>query len=226
MFKKITLAAVAMMSVAAMAQTTTTTTWTSTDTSWSKKEVIDDSLPISDKRMEVIKRARKVLSGGDAYEFTSLLDRAPTSVDLAIVEGLFDTHREAIMIQEQRLMTMYPTYTSMYTTSSTDSMGNTTTTTTTTTSSDSWAMSSGRPLRMVMESSAKPKDIDYLNALSILSEGLSETQKGVLANWWSYRASERQKDVLVKLVEDSAGYADHTYYPSVYTRRTWTTTSN
>lgn len=225
MFKKISLAAMAMMSVAAMAQTSTTTSWTSDNTSWSSKEVIDDSLPISAKRQAIIKRARMVLSGGDAYEFTGLLDRAPTSVDLAIVEGLFDTHREAVMIQEQALMAKYPTYTSMYTTSTTDSSG-TMTTTTTTTTTDTWAMSSGRPLRMVMESDSKPKDIDYLNALTILSDGLNETQKGVLANWWANRASERQKDILVKLVENSAGYADRTYYPSVYTRRTWTTTPN
>lgn len=228
MFKKLSLAAIAMMSVAAMAQTTTTTTtWSNDSTSWSNKEVIDDSLPISDKRQAVIKRARMALSGGDAYEFTSMLDRVPTSVDLAIVEGLFDTHRQAIMIQEQRLMSMYPTYTSMYTTSTTNSMGyTTTTTTTTTTSNDTWAMSSGRPLRMVMESESKPKDVDYLHAISILTDGLNETQKGVLSNWWSYRASERQKDVLVKMVENSASYADHVYYPSVYTRRTWTTMPN
>ncbi|MGV3617492.1 MAG: hypothetical protein ACO1SV_19370 [Fimbriimonas sp.] len=222
MFKKLSLAAMAMMSVAAVAQsttTTTTTTW-SNDSSWSNKEMIDDSMAISDKRMAVIKRARMVLSGGDAYEFTGLLDRAPTSVDLAIIEGLFDSHRSAVMIQEQKLMQMYPTYTSMYTTS--DGMTTTTTTTTTWASNDSeW-----RPMRMVMGSESKPKDIDYLNALSILSDGLNSTQQGVLANWWANRASERQKDILVKLVESSASYADRTYYPSVYTRRTWTTTSN
>ena len=43
--------------------------------------MIDDSLPISDKRQEVIKRARKVLSGGDAYEFTSLLLRFVDDVE-------------------------------------------------------------------------------------------------------------------------------------------------
>lgn len=221
MFKKLSIAALAIMSVAAMAQTSTTT-WSSDDTSWSKKEVIDDSLPISAKRKEIIKRARTVLSGGDAYEFTGMLDRVPTSVDLAIVEGLFDTHRQAIVIQEQALMAKYPTYTSMYTTSSTDSTGTMTTTTTT----ETWAMSSGRPLRMVMESESKPKDLDYLNALTILSDGLNETQKGVLASWWATTASERQKDILVKLVENSARVADQVYYPSVYTKRTWTTTSN
>jgi molybdopterin-guanine dinucleotide biosynthesis protein len=214
----------AMMSVAAVAQSTTTTTTQTTtwsnDSSWSNKEVIDDSMAISDKRQAVIKRARTVLSGGDGYEFTGMLDRAPTAVDLAIIEGLFDSHRSAVMIQEQRLMQMYPTYTSMYTSGD----GTTTTTTTTTT----WASndSEWRPMRMVMQSEAKPKEIDYLNALTILSDGLSSTQQGVLANWWANRASERQKDILVKLVENSAAYADRTYYPSVYTRRTWTSTSN
>lgn len=222
MFKKLSIAAFAMMTVAAMAQTSTTTSWSSDNTSWSKKEMIDDSMPISAKRQVVIKRARMWLSGGDAYEFTSMLDRAPTSVDLAIVEGLFDTHRQAIVIQEQALMAKYPTYTSMYTTSSSDSMGTTTTTTTT----ESWAMSSGRPLRMVMESESKPKDLDYLNAFTILSDGLNQTQQGILASWWAHTASERQKDVLVKLVEGSARVADQTYYPSVYNRRTWTSTSN
>jgi molybdopterin-guanine dinucleotide biosynthesis protein len=225
MFKKLTMAALAMAAVSAMAQDSmsTTSTWSNDRMSSSNREMIDDSMAVSDKRMAVINRARQVLSGGDAYEFTSLLDRAPTSVDLAIIEGLFDAHRSAVLINEQMLMQRYPTYTSMYTTSSTDSMGNTTTTTTTTTT-NTWAMDDNqwRPMRMVMQSEAKPKDIDYLHAISILTSDLNDTQAGVLSNWWATRASERQKDVLVKLLESSAAYADRTYYPSVYTRRTWT----
>ena len=233
MFKKICMAAMAMASVCAMAQTSntmSTSTWAQDRTMSGmsdRMEMIDDSMAVSDKRRAVISRARQWLSGGDAYEFTSLLDRAPTSVDLAIIESLFDTHRSAVMIQEQRLMQMYPTYTSMYTTSSTDGMGNTTTTTTTTTT-NTWAMddSSARPLRMVMQSEAKPKDVDYLTALSILTSDLNQSQAGVLSDWWTNTATERQKDVLVKLVEKSAGWADRVYYPSVYMRRSWTNWSS
>jgi hypothetical protein len=211
MIKNLTIVGLALASVSAMAQTGT---MSNDHMSWKnerKMKMMDDTLPISEKRQLVIQWARENLSGGDAYYFTSMLDRSPTPVDLAIVEGVFNAQRSAKMICDEKVASMYPGYTTTYTTRGYDG---TVTTTTTTYAMDSW-----RPMRMVMDKKDMPKDIDYINGLSILTDELSATQAGILADWWSRDASIRERDVIIRLLEKSAAYADHTYYRSVYTRR-------
>ncbi len=79
-----------------------------------------------------------------------------------------------------------------------------------------------RPMRIAMASHGMPKDVNYLDALDVLCSSLTDNEKAILQSWWFYDATERQKDVLVKLIADDAGISDQTYYPSVYTRRTTT----
>lgn len=237
MLKKMSLAAIALSSVAAFAQTdSNTTTTTTATTTWSspamndRMEKIDTNVSISKKRKIVIQRAREVLSGGDAYIFTGLLDRVSTPIDLALIEGLYNAHRQAVMINEQMLAQRFPTYASVYSTTTTDAMNNSTTTTTSTTwNNDAMAMANDdtqwRPMRWVMRTDTKPKHVDYIRAIEILNDGQDATQQGILSNWWNWDASEREKDVVTRLLGYSAGWSDRTYYPSVYTHRSWTMTT-
>jgi len=240
MLKTLTLAALATISMSAFAQSGTMSTTeyqTSRPMYWNNKDMWDMS---GKSDMEVRKavewRANTALSGGDRYVLATMLDRAPSSVEHSLLWGLANAHKQAVMINDRMLAYRFPDTTVTTTsTSSTDTMGNTTMTTTTTTSPDwnasnmDWSSmeASWRPMRMVMTQSAKPKNINYYEALEILTSDLNSSSAGVLASWWNGTASERQKDVIVRMLKDDAMMADAIYYPSVYTRRTysWTTST-
>jgi hypothetical protein len=237
MLKKLTLAALASISMSAFAQSMTTVEYqTSRPMYWNTRDNWDMS---GKSDMEVRKaiesRANTALSGGDRYVLATMFDRVPSNVEHSLLWGLANAHKQAVMINDRMLAYRFPATTVTSTTaSSTDTMGTTTVTTTTTTTPD-WEASnmdwsgiedSWRPMRMVMTRNVKPKDISYITALDILTSDLNDSSAGVLAGWWNNDASERQKDVIVRMLKDDAMMADAIYYPSVYTRRTYSWTTN
>lgn len=219
MIKNLILGGLVMASVSAMAQSND---WNHSSYYEMKNErkmkLMDENLPISEKRMLVVNEARKMLRGGDAYAFTSMMDRVPTPVGLAITEGIFNANREALCVCDEKIASMSPGYVTSYTTSGTD--GTTTTVTTT------YAMENRRPMRLVMDQSNTPKDIDYVSAISILTDGQDATQAGIVSDWWHRTATEREKDTIVRLLELSANMGDAPIYPSVYSRHSTTWSSN
>jgi|GEM_PF-3157275 len=237
MFKKITIAALASVSMCAFAQDSsmvrTSSTWSM---SGDRAMMMDMNASHYEKRKMVEMRANEALSGADRYVLMAALDRAPTSVEHSLVNGLFGAHRQAMMLNDQMIAARFPVQDMTVVTTTTSASGTTATTTTTTTTTTDTTMSGStmamdmnditfRPMRMVMQSSARPKMVDYMTATDILTSGLNEAQAGILRSWWMNTASEREKDVIVRLLEDSAGLADQIYYPSVYTRRiySWST---
>ncbi|AIE87368.1 hypothetical protein [Fimbriimonas ginsengisoli] len=237
MLKRLTLAALATISMSAFAQNTMTTTeyQTSRPMMWSDKDWDMSGKSDMEVRKAVESRANDVLSGGDRYCLATMLDRAPSSVEHALLWGLANSHKQAIMINDRMLAYRFPDTTVTTTsTTTTDTTGTTTTTVATTTTPDwnasnmDWSNTeaSWRPMRMVMTKSIKPKDLSYIEALDILKSDLNDTSAGILTDWWNNTASDRQKDVLVRMVKGDARMADAIYYPSVYTHRTysWVTT--
>lgn len=235
MFKQMTLAAMAIVATSAFAQSTTTTTVEyKSAPGWNKADDIDlEGKSIHQLRKKLEWRANDALSGGDRTTLVSLLNRAPSNVEQALLMGLSKSHRQAVMINDQMLAWRFPADTTVSTT--TTNGYSTTTTTTTYDNNMNWsamdwssAEANSRPMRMIMTKSAKPKDISYDQAIEILTSDLNDTQAGTLSSWWFSRASVGQKDVVVRLLKDDAAMADQTYYPSVYSRRTysWTTTTN
>lgn len=214
MIKTLSIAAFAFASISAFAQSDS---WSTTSTSsWSsqqKMDCMDASQPISAKRQMVIKEARKWLNGGDAYEFLALMDRAPTSVDLALTEGLFNAHRTALILKSEKMASMAPGYSTTFTMTNND--GSITTTTT------SYTVDEWNPVRKsMMEEPNTPKHIDYDRGLQILIDGQDETQAHILSDWWRDMASEKQKDVVVRLLAKSIRSANAPMYASVLSIRT------
>lgn len=238
MYKNLALVAMAMVSVSAFAQSGNST-WTPTTSSWNKMDDMDSNPSFYDMQKKVVWHANKCLSGGDSYTLLTTFDRVPLSVQRALVGGLYDAHKQAKTINEQMLAYRFPAETTT-TTSATTTDGSTATTTTTTTTvtdngTNNWSAMdwsngdmSSRPMRMVMTKGTKPKDISYSEAIDILIANQGQSTQGILSDWWQHRASERQKDVIVRLLEDDASMVDQIYYPSVYTHRTysWITTTN
>lgn len=238
MIKNMLTMALATMSVAAMAQTDTTSKTTTTTTteyqtnthSWNKDREMD--MNWSDQSMWSLRKhvewhAGQVLSGGDKFVLATMLDRAPTSVELSILKGLTGARKQAVMINDRMLAMRFPADTTITTTTTADNSG-VTKTTKVTADNDMSAQamnmaddSQSRPMRMAMSRSSSPKEINYLDAVDILSSNLDSTESATLQDWWFYRASERQKDVLVRLLKDDAGISSQIYYPSVYTHRTY-----
>lgn len=236
MLKKISLLALAAVSMSAFAQssTTTTTTITQEPARSSNSDMGLHTRDHWDMKKSVMWRANQALSGGDRYYFSSMLDRLPTSVEMALVAGLSNAHRQAVIINDNMLAMRFPVDSSVTTTSTTDASGTTTTTTTTTTdwqmasttTGTDWNERSFRPMRLIMSGSAKPKDINYGEALDILTADVNDSSTAMLRDWWNNKASDRDRDVIVRLLKDDASMADQIYYPSVYTRRTWSWTTN
>jgi len=226
MLKKITLAALATVSMSAFAGPNHQ--YQSSSNGWHNSQDIDAvDKPLYDQRKAVEWRADQCLSGSDRFDLTNLLNRAPMSVEQALVTGLCKEHRQAVMINDQMLAYRFPSETTVATTTSTDGTSTTTVTTYDTTPKDWTAMdwsgqdASFRPMRLIMTKSDKPKEISYTQALGILTANLGDTSTAVLTSWWNEKATEQEKDVIVRLLEDDASMADQIYYPSVYMHRSY-----
>ncbi len=218
MFKKMTLAALATVSMSAFAQTSTTSwsndmTWQQQNHHWNAMD--PNGMTTWDARNMVVWQSNTALSGGDRYILSNLLDRAPHNVVNALVWGLSRANWQARSYATERMMARYPASTTSYTTSTTNTDG--TVTTTTTTSNTGWAMTA-RPMRFVMDKMA-PRDVNYMEAMDILTSGVTSTEATILRTWWMDTATERQRDVIVRLLKDNATLVDVPYYPSTMPRR-------
>ena len=205
MFKKISLAALAAVSTCAFAQSS----WTPQDPS---------TMDFSAQKMTVMNRANSALLGGDSYDFANLIDRTPSNVSIALVDSLCKNYMQAMMMGREIAMARYPVGSMTTSTTTTSANGAMTTTTTTTTDwSNAWA-NNMRPMRMVMES-PMPHMITYDSAIDILAANVDHSQESLLRSWWWSKASEGQKDVIVKFLKADSRFADWTYYPSTMPRQ-------
>jgi len=235
MLKAITAAAMATVMMSAFAQDSTSGSMTittydyQTSRPWAK-EMDMSGKNLWEQKRHVEKMANWSLSGADRYNLAETLDRAPMSVENALVHGLTNSHRQAVVINDRVLAMRFPADSMTTTTSTANANGSITTTTTT----DTWASNMDwsneehgfRPMRLVMTSKVKPKDISYNDAIDILTSNLSETERGILQDWWFMKASDGQKDTIVRMLKSDASIVDETYYPSVYMHRTYSWVTN
>jgi len=222
MFKKITVAALATVSMCAFAGTH------HHQSGWNNKDMDAADASMFDQRKALEWHANESLSGSDRFALNQMLNRAPMNVEKALLSGLSKAHRQAVMINEQMLAWRFPAETSVSTTTSSDGTATTTTVTTYDTNSNNWSAmdwsgqeASFRPMRMIMTKSDKPKEISYDQAIEILCSDLGDTSTAILSSWWYGEATEQQKDVVVRLLKDDASKGDQTYYSSVYTHRSY-----
>jgi len=226
MLKKLTLAALATVSMSAFAGNTHQ--YQTSGPGWSNSKDVDVSdASMFDQRKALEWRASQCLKGADQYELTQLLNRAPTNVEKALLSGLSKSHKQAVMINDQMLAYRFPSETTVATTTTTDGTS-TTTVTTYDSNRENWSAmdwsgqeASARPMRMIMTSSSKPKEISYDQAIEILCSDLGDTSTAILSSWWYGQATDMQKTVIVRLLEDDASLPDQVYYPSVYIHRTY-----
>ncbi len=228
MLKQLTVAALAsVMMVSAIAQTPMMTT--SGNHPWrSDKEYFDPTgKPLWEQEKYVGWAARKSLFAGDLIVLIDTIQRAPMSVESALVHGLCNARQQAIMIDDRMLAMRFP-MDSMTTMSTTTNPNGTAITTTTTTTNDyaaniDWSSvdSGARPMRLIMTNPIKPKDVSYDDAISILCSRDSGNERGVLSQWWYSDATEGQKDAIVRFLKADASIADDIYYPSLYVNRTY-----
>jgi hypothetical protein len=144
-------------------------------------------------------RQEEYLSGGDAYTFEAMLNRMQGNTEDALISGLFAAHRQAVLIKDQIIASRFPD----------SSVG------------DQAVLaqetdSSMRPMRMVMDEPRHHRDMNYGTAFDILTADLNSTQTTWLAQWWD-DATDREKDIVVRLLKLDASKADDPIYASVYT---------
>jgi hypothetical protein len=79
---------------------------------------------------------------------------------------------------------------------------------------------SNRPLKFVF---ARPKhaDINYPMALDILDQGRTQNERVILDDWWDNTATDRDKDVIVRMLKMDARSLTVPVYPSTLTKRTY-----
>ena len=207
MFKKIALLALAAVSVSAMAQSS----------SWSSNWQDPSTMTYTDARMAVMKRGFDSLNAGDAYILSNIIDRAPTNVATPLAFALAHNHWQARIISEELVASRWPVDSTSYTTTVTNPDGTVTTTTTTTTSAYSTTYAENmRPMRMVMETPQMPRDIEWNQALDIITANVTTAEATQLRDWWWNKATEREKDVITRALEANAKLADTVTYSSAW----------
>jgi hypothetical protein len=227
MFKKISIAALAAISLSAFAQDSDYGHW------MEKGDINVAGKSNFELRKRIDRQASECLSFADQYDLDAMLNQNSDEIDTALLRGLCHAHRQAAVITDHMLAMRFPEDSTTYATTTTN--GNTVTTTTTTTTLQAnnidWSSEdhSSRPLRIIMTNPIRPKDLSYDDAISVLCSNLNATESSILSGWWYGEdnrdgATERMKDVIVRLLKDDARMADQTYYPSVYMHRTsgWT----
>jgi len=222
MLKKIAMAALASVTMSAFAHTTSITTQ---DKGWNNDNMQDRS--VFDLRKRVEWRANDCLSGGDRFELSNLLDRSSLETENALLKGIVNAHHQAKVITEKVIAMRFPVDTTTTYTTSSNGDGTTTVTQSTTTdwnaSNIDWSNEEhgSRPMRLVMANKTKEKDVSYNDAIDILCSNLSDSERGSLQSWWFNTATEREKDIVCRMLKSDASMADQTFYPSVYMHRTY-----
>ncbi|HSI71763.1 MAG TPA: hypothetical protein VK934_01185 [Fimbriimonas sp.] len=207
MFKKFALAAMAVVSVSAFA---------ADNTNWQDPS----TMSYSDAKKAIMTRAWEAINPGDAYLLSNVIDRSPTTVANALAFALAHNHWQARIISEELAMSRFPVDRTSYTTTVTNPDGTVTTTTTTTSTAytDTYAENM-RPMRIVMEPNASSRDIEWGQALDILCSNITTAEATQLRDWWWNTASEREKDVMVRILEANAKLADTVTYSSIWRRQ-------
>jgi hypothetical protein len=220
MLKFITIAAMAAISMAAIAQIQPTPgTEHANGRAWMVKGDIDVAGKSNyqlQKRIEM--QAADCLGGADRFELDKLLSECPEVVETALLRGLSHAHRMAAVITDHMLAQRF---------GDNETMAITATSPLQATNLDYAGSESGsRPLRMVMMTPGQPKAIDNDAAIDILCAHLSAGESETLVSWWNgdrdRGATERQKFVVMRLLENDASMINQTFYPSVFTTRTYT----
>jgi hypothetical protein len=150
-------------------------------------------------------RQDQYLSGGDAYDFETMLYRLPSTIEDALVSGLFAAHRQSVLVRDEIIAARFNTDTDVLAM---------------TTGGDQVILAqetenSMRPMRMVMREDPS-RDINYDRAFDILTTDLNNTQETQLGRWWFNNANEHDKDIIVRLLKIDARRADDPIYPSLY----------
>jgi hypothetical protein len=209
MFKKLALVALAAVSVSAFAQST-----------WSSEWQDPSTMTYTDARMAVMKRSSASLNAGDAYLLSNIIDRAPSNVSTALAYALAHNYWQARIISEELALSRWPVDQTSYTTTVTNPDGTVTTTTTTTTSSYTTTYADNmRPMRLVMEAPNVSRDLEWSQALDILTANVTTAEATQLRDWWWNRATEREKDVVTRSLEANARLADTVTYSSAWRNR-------
>jgi hypothetical protein len=195
MFKKMTLMALVAASCAGFAQRG----WTPGDD--------PSNMDFNQRKDAVMDQAYYGMHPADAFDLNTLLTRGPSNLSMALAMTLSKNTYEARIVGHEIALSRIP---AEYVTSSYTNYDGTVTTTTTTT----YAMvEPGRPMRLYMMNPA-PRDIDYDQALYLLTDHLDASEATNMRDWWWNKSTEREKDVIVRFLEANGRFADVIIYPS------------
>jgi hypothetical protein len=205
MFKKISLAALAAVSMVATAQ--------NPDNDMN----VSPGSPLSyDHALRIVNRQmREDLRPADAWQIQNVIDYGPSNITDALVQSLARSDLEARAMAPDYVM-YFPNQTAVSTTSVTSGSGGTTvTTTTTTTSLGDWE-ANARPLRMLM-SSHRSREMHLDDARDIILSNIPNySQRTAFADWWdgwdAVSASTNEKIAITHAVKDDAQFADEVAY--------------
>lgn len=239
MLKTITLAALAVVSMSAFAQSDR---WNSDD-NLNRRDATLRTIDENPVRLEhdldrAVRFMSRDLSAGDRYYLQSAFQHMPANTERALVAGLYNTRVQAVALRDQYIqarMAEYAanmpsrTWTETSSTTTTATNGDTTVTRTVTTyEPDAWdndttwnnvvaldTYDSMRPMRMLVRHPGRDKDISYLEAANILSASVNDTTAGQIHDFFMFDRDERTKDIMVRLIEANAKVADPRHiYPS------------
>jgi hypothetical protein len=153
-----------------------------------------DYLTRGEARQLAVDRAGAVLRAGDLYIFNNLMQRAPYSVTNTLSHALATNYWQAYLLGEEMAATKKPSVVDVVVRIP---------------SSDT----SLRPMRLLMEN----RDMSVLqptDVLNVLLTGLGRYDQTQLKDWWLNQATERERDVVGKIVRQNASMANR-FYPSI-----------
>ncbi len=234
MFKSISCAAMAALSLCAFAQSNGQLQTNDKGESMSKNGIYycDADLLASPPSTEKntadyesvhwnVRHQAQWLNGADRFQLDSILVKAPGNVANSLCQALYNAQAEAnearyalvaqqVAANDQMAMTAAPGYTYFFAqTPSTMSAQATIKT---------YSDSDNRPMRMVLQQKREP-NINYDDALDILDHELSQSAASSLNDWYLNQASDADRDVIVRMLKKDAWFKNQPIYASTLTHR-------
>jgi hypothetical protein len=219
MFKSITCAALAAVSICAMAQSDTYNGptskngiyYTDADLLANPPATMKNTAYFSDVQWNVRHQANW-LHGADRFDLLQIIDEAPGNVAKSLVQALYNAHHGANIARRDQVAQVL---------SSTNAMAmNQPATPWNAMDANNYSDVDNRPLRMVFNQK-QPAEINYSTALDILDHELSQSAAASLNDWYLYTASEGEKDTIVKVLKNDAWMLTVPIYPSTITTRSF-----
>jgi hypothetical protein len=222
MLKSITCAALAALSICSFAQMESKNGiyYSDVDLMANPPTAQKNTVSYADMRWNVIHQTAWI-NGADRYDFLSMLDNSTGNIQNSLLQALYNARCEANLARrdviaaevanaDQMANSPAPGYTYFF--------AQTFPTMSAQMAPTDFTDVDNRPMRMVLDQPRVP-NINYWDACDILEHELNTGAAVAFDNWYWNDASDRDRDVLVRMLKQDAWIKNQPIYVSTMTKR-------